>query len=127
MAVALDVTKTRDKAAALKFLRKAMMHYGSPEVVVTDKYPSSRAATTEIGNERRQETGRHRNNRAENSHLPIRRRERAVSRFRRMRSLQKFASPIPPCAITSISEGHPYSRTNFKARQDAALLECGSL
>jgi putative transposase len=86
------VTKTRDKASALKFMRKAMKRYGNPRVVVTDKCPSYRAAMRAIGNEGRQETGRHLNNRAENSHLPFRRRERAMSRFRRVRSLQKFAS-----------------------------------
>ena len=45
-----------------------------------------------IGSEGRQETGLHLNNRAENAHLPFRRRERAMSRVRRMRSLQKFVS-----------------------------------
>lgn len=86
------ITKKRGKAAALKFLRKAMKRYGNPEVVVTDKCPSYHAAMKVIGNERCQETGRHLNNRAGNSHQPFRRRERAMSRFRRMRSLQKFAS-----------------------------------
>ena len=47
---------------------------------------------TELGNEQKQEVGRYANNRAENSHLPFRRRERAMLRFRQMRSLQKFAS-----------------------------------
>ena len=67
------VTKKRDKAAALKFLRKAMKRYGNPEVVVTDKCPSYHAAMKVIGNEGRQETCRHSNNRAENSHQPFRR------------------------------------------------------
>jgi putative transposase len=86
------VTKKRDKAAALKFLKKAMNRYGSPHVVVTDKCRSYGAAMKEIGNLHRRETGLHQNNRAENSHQPFRRRERAMLRFRRMRSLQKFAS-----------------------------------
>ena len=47
---------------------------------------------TELGNTEKQEIGRYANNRAENSHLPFRRRERAMLRFRQMRSLQKFAS-----------------------------------
>jgi len=67
------VTKTRDKASALKFMRKAMRRFGSPQVVVTDKLRSYWAAMDEIGNARRQECGRHLNNRAENSHLPFRR------------------------------------------------------
>ena len=117
------VTKSRDKASALKFLKKAMKRYGSPEVVVTDKCPSYRAAMKAVGNQRRQETGEHLNNRAENSHLPIRRRERAMSRFRRMRSLQKFASTHSSVHNHFNLERHLYSRTNFKARRDAALRE----
>ena len=117
------VTKTRDKAAALKFLRKAMKRYGNPEVIVTDKLRSYGAAMKEIGNEHRHEAGRHLNNRAENSHLPLRRRERAMSRFRRMRSLQKFASIHSSVYNHFNLERHLYSRTNFKARRDAALRE----
>jgi putative transposase len=86
------VTKRRDRKAALKFLRKSMRRFGSPQVVVTDKLRSYGAAMKVIGNAKRQKTGRWLNNRAENSHLPFRRRERAMLRFRRMRSLQKFDS-----------------------------------
>jgi len=86
------VTKTRDKAAALKFIKAAMKRYGSPKVIVTDRLRSYGAAMKEIGNADRQETGRHLNNRAGNSHQPFRRRERAMLRFRRMKTLQKFAS-----------------------------------
>ncbi|WP_055664092.1 IS6 family transposase, partial [Jannaschia seosinensis] len=86
------VTKTRDKKAALKFLRKAMKKHGRADVLVTDKLRSYGAALKDLGMADRQETGRWLNNRAENSHLPFRRRERAMQRFRRMRSLQKFAA-----------------------------------
>ena len=51
------------------------------------------------------ETVRHLNNRAENSHLPFRRRERAMSRFRSMRSLQKFVSIHSSDSIRTSSEG----------------------
>ena len=64
----------------------------SPARIVTDGLRSYRAAMKEIGNADRQEMGRWANNRAENSHLPFRRRERAMLRFRRMKTLQKFAS-----------------------------------
>eukprot|EP00438_Fugacium_kawagutii_P011923 Skav208247 [mRNA] locus=scaffold7600:1722:2503:- [translate_table: standard] len=74
------VTKTRNKASALKFLKKAMKRFGNPQEVVTDRLRSYRAAMRELGNEQRQITGRHENNRAENSHLPFRRRERAMAR-----------------------------------------------
>ena len=86
------VTKERDKAAALKFIKKAMKRHGRPQVIVTDGLRSYGAAMKEIGNAERQETGRRLNNRAENSHLSFRRRERAMNRFRRMKTLQKFAS-----------------------------------
>lgn len=56
----------------------------SPEIIVTDRLRSYRSAMCEIGNAARQETGRWLNNRAKNSHLPLRRRERAMLRFRQM-------------------------------------------
>ena len=86
------VTTRRDRNAALKILRKSMKRYGRPHVIVTDLLRSYGAAMKVIGNADRQETGRWLNNRAENSHLPFQRRERAVLRFRRTRSLQEFVS-----------------------------------
>ncbi|MEM7005409.1 MAG: IS6 family transposase [Pseudomonadota bacterium] len=117
------VTKTRDKAAALKFLRKAMKRYGSPKTIVTDRLLSYGAAMKEIGIIERQEVGRHLNNRAENSHLPFRRRERAMLRFRRIRSLQKFASMHSSLHNHFNLERHINSRTTFKLKRDAALQE----
>jgi putative transposase len=87
------VTKTRDKKAALKFLRKSLKRHGRPEEIVTDRLRSYGAALRELGVGDRQETGRWANNRAENPHQPFRRRERAMLRFQRVRTLQKFASP----------------------------------
>ena len=86
------VTKKRDRKAARTFLRKAMKNYRRPELIVTDRLRSYRAAMKDVGNEPRQETGRWLNNRAENSHQPFRRRERAMMKFRSLKSLQKFAS-----------------------------------
>ena len=86
------VTKRRDRKAALKFLRKTMKRHGNPHSLVTDKLRSYGAAMKVVGNADKQETGRWLNNRAENSHQPFRRRERAMIRFRRMRTLQKFVA-----------------------------------
>ena len=83
------VTKRRNKAAALKFLKKLMKRHGKAETVVTDRFASYRAALRELGAFKKQQTGRWLNNRVENSHLPFRRRERAMLRFRQMRCLQK--------------------------------------
>ena len=66
------VTKRRNKHAALKFLRKLMKRYGHAEEIVTDRFPSYRAALRDLGAESQQVTGRWLNNRVENSHLPFR-------------------------------------------------------
>jgi putative transposase len=117
------VTKTRDKKAALKFLKKTMKRYGRPHVFVTDKLRSYGAALRQVGAADRQDTGRWRNNRAENSHLPFRRRERAMQRFRRMRSLQMFASVHASVFNHFNSERSLSSRSNFKKNRAAALAE----
>ena len=117
------VTKKRDKAAALKFLRKAMKRYGAPRKIVTDRLPYYGAAMKEIGNIDRQEVGRHLNNRVENSHLPLRRRERAMLRFRRMRSLQKFASMHSSVHNHFNHQRNIENRERFKSLRDAALLQ----
>src|SRR5688572_2319386 len=86
------VSKTRDKAAALKFMKKLMKRHGCARTVTTDGQRSYKAAMTELNIAERQEIDRWANNRAENSHQPFRRRERAMLRFRRMKTLQQFAS-----------------------------------
>ncbi|WP_420328316.1 IS6 family transposase [Mameliella sp.] len=121
------VTKKRDKKAALKFLKKAMRKHGRSDALVTDKLRSYGAALKEIGAEDRQETGRWLNNRAENSHLPFRRRERAMLRFRRMRSLQKFASVHASVYNHFNQERGLSSRDTFKANRAAALSEWRAL
>ena len=117
------VTKKRDRKAALGFLRRAMKRYGRPEVIVTDRLRSYRAAMREIGNEARQETGRWLNNRAENSHQPFRRRERAMAKFRSPATLQKFAAVHASVHNHFNQERHLYSRKNFKLNRSAALAE----
>ncbi|MBI1236222.1 MAG: IS6 family transposase [Alphaproteobacteria bacterium] len=117
------VTKRRDRHAALKFLRKAMKRYGNPEVIVTDRLRSYRAAMKVIGNEDKQDVGRWLNNRAENSHLPFRRRERAMLRFRRMRSLQKFVAVHSSVHNHFNLERHINDRNSFKENRQNALAE----
>jgi len=118
-----DVTKTRDKSAALRFLKKAMKRYGAPRVVVTDRLRSYGAAMKDIGNVDRQQVGRHLNNRDENSHLPFRRRERAMLRFRRTSNLQKFASTHASFYNHSNLDRHLNPRSKFKQKRDAAPEE----
>ncbi len=117
------VTKKRDRKAALNFLRNAMKRYGRPEAIVTDKLRPYHAAMKVIGNAERQETGRWLNNRAENSHQPLRRRERAMAKFRRATSLQKFASIHASVHNLFDQERHLYNRENFQLNRSAALAE----
>ena len=87
------VQPRRDKAAALRLLRKLLRRQGFvPTVVVTDKLRSYGAALREIGFSRRHEQGLRANNRAENSHQPIRRRERKMQGFKSVGSAQRFLS-----------------------------------
>ncbi|MEW9855749.1 IS6 family transposase [Novosphingobium sp. M1R2S20] len=80
------VTKTRDKQAALTFMKKAMKGHGPPEAITTDGLRSYGVAMTELGDREAQEVGRWADNRVENSHVPFRRRVRATLRFRQMKS-----------------------------------------
>lgn len=93
------------------------------EEVVTDRLRSYGAAMREIGNEGRQVTGRHENNRVENSQLPFRRRERAMARFRRMRSLQKFAAAHASVHNHFNHDRSLERRSRLTALRNAALAE----
>jgi putative transposase len=116
-------TKTRDKKAALKFLKKSLKRHGRAAEIVTDRLRSYGAALRELGINDRQETGRWAKNRAENSHLPFRRRERAMLRFRRMRTLQKFASVHASVHNHFPTERHLQNRNIYKLTRAAALAE----
>jgi putative transposase len=121
------VTRKRDKSAALRFMKKTLKRHGKAEQIVTDGLRSYPAAMKELGNADRREMGRHLNNRAENSHLPFRRRERAMQRFRRMKSLQKFVSVHASLHNHFNSERHLVDRQTYKTRRSAALVEWQSL
>jgi putative transposase len=121
------VTKTRDKAPALAFMEKALKRHGSPEAITTDGLGSYKAAMKELGNTEKQEIGRWANNRAENSHLPIRQRERAMLRFRRMKPLQRFASVHASPHNHFQLERHLVSRETYKQRRSAAWSDWQNL
>ena len=91
--------------------------------MTTHALRSYKAAMDELGNAQKQEIGRWANNRVENSHLPFRRRERAMLRFRRMACLQKFASVHANVHNHFNSERHLVDRATFKLRRSAALAE----
>ena len=118
------VTETRDKTAALKFIKKALKRHGRPRAVVTDGLRSYGAALKDLGAQSLQApVGRWNNNRAENSHLPFRRRERAMARFRRMKTLQKFSSVHASVHNHFSQERHLVSREIYRQRRSAALAQ----
>lgn len=117
------MTTTRDRAAALKVMKKLMKRHGCAKVVTTDGLRSYKAAMKDLNIAERQEIGRWSNNRVENSHQPFRRRERAIPRFRRMKTLQQFASVHASFHNHFNQERHLVSRAEFKTRRSAALAE----
>jgi transposase-like protein len=113
----LLVKRRRGKAAAVKLMRKLMKKQGfAPDVLVTDKLRSYGAAKAELKLTARHEQGRRRNNRAENSHLPVRRRERKMQRFKSPGSAQRASClSTEPSTITST-----FSATSYPAARCAS-------
>ncbi len=116
-------TKRRDREAALEFLKRVMKRHGRPATIVTDRLQSYRAEMKVIGNEGRQEIKRWLNNRAENSHQPFRRRERAMARFRGFKTLQKFASIHASIHNHFNHQRHLNRRDIFKQARADAMAE----
>ncbi len=121
------VTKKRDKSAALHFLKKSLKHHSKAKTIVTDGLKSYPAAMRDLGNLECQEMGIWQNNRVENSHLPFRRRERAMLNFRQLRSLQKFASVHASVHNRFNAERHLTDRQTYKTSRSAALVEWQNL
>ena len=98
------VQSKRDKHAALKLMRKLLKKYAFvPERLVTDDLRSYSAAARDLGIEHLHERGRWKNNRAENSHQPTRRRERKMQRFKSPAPPRNSSQPTPPSTTLSMS------------------------
>ena len=105
-----------------------MKKYGAPRSIVTDGLRAYSAAISEIGvAAERHEVGGRLNNRAENSHQPFRRRERAMERFRSTKTLQKFSSVHAQVHNQFNQERHLVTRQVYKQRRSAALAEWRTL
>ena len=115
------VTKTRDKMAALQFLKKTLRPHGRSDQIVTGRIRPYGAALRDLDIGDQQEIGPWANNRAENSHQPFRMRERAMLRFRRMRRVQKFASVYASVQNPFNQKRSLSSRAVFKLNRAAAL------
>lgn len=119
------VQKRRNKAAALKLLRKLLKNQGHPpDAIVTDGLASYRAALRELGCLKRHKPGRLRdNNRVENSHLPVRRRERKMQRFKSQGQAQRFVSTHSAIYNTFNIHRHLVSRKTMRHFRSAAMAE----
>ncbi len=119
------VQKRRNKAAALKLLRKLLKNQGfAPEEIVTDGLASYGAALRELGCSKRHKPGRLRdNNRVENSHLPVRRRERKMQRFKSQGQAQRFVSTHSAIYNTFAIQRHLISRNTMRRFRTFAMKE----
>jgi transposase-like protein len=115
------VQSRRNKHAALKLMRKLLKEYGFvPDKLVTDNLRSYGAAAHDLGISNRHERGRWRNNRAENSHQPTRRRERKMQGFKSARSAQRFLSVHAAVHNTfNVQRHHTSARTHRAFRASA--------
>lgn len=119
------VQKRRNKAAALKLLRKLLKNQGfMPDEIVTDGLASYRAAMKVMDCKDRHKPGRLRdNNQVENSHLPVRRRVRKMQRFKSRGQAQRFVSTHSAIYNTVAIQPHLISRNTMRHVRTAAMAE----
>jgi transposase-like protein len=118
----LLVQRRRDKAAAVKLMRNLLKKQGfAPDVLVTDKLRSYGAAKSEMKLSARHEQGLRKNNRAENSHQPTRRRERKMQRSKSAGSAQRLLSIHSAVHNTFNVQRHLTSRRTLRVLRDEAF------
>jgi len=116
------VQRRRDRAAAGKLMRKLLKKQSfAPSVITTDKLRSYGAAFTDLGLSAHHEQGLRKNNRAEVSHQPNRRRERKMQRFKSHGSAQRFLSMNSAVYNIFNSQRHLISRLTLRTRRAEAM------
>src|SRR6266480_3884955 len=109
------VQSRRDSRAALRLMRKLLRKQGFvPKLLVTDKLSSYGSAFRQLQLTCPHEQGLRKNNRAENSHQIVRRRERKMQRFKSARSAQRFLSMHAAVHNTFNLQRHLVSRSTLR-------------
>jgi transposase-like protein len=120
----LLIQPRRDKRAAMRLMRKLLKKQGfAPKRAVTDKLPSYAAAFRKLRLTRRHEQGLRMNNRAENSHQVVRRRERKMQRFKSAGFAQRFLSIHAAVHNTYNFQRHLISRSTLRTFRAEAKVE----
>jgi putative transposase len=115
------VQRRRDKRAALRLMRKLLKKQGfAPKLLVTDKLRSYGSAFRHLGLTCPHQQGLRSNNRAENSHQVVRRRERKMQRFKSARSAQRFLSLHAAVYNNFNVQRHLVSRTTLRNLRNEA-------
>jgi transposase-like protein len=118
------VQRRPDKRAALPLMRKLLKKQGfTPKLLTTDKLGSYGAAVRHLRLTCRHEQGLWKNNRAENSHQVVRRRERKMQRFKPARSAQCFLSVHAAVHNTLNLQRHLVSRATLRTFRAAAAVQ----
>ena len=118
------VQSRRNKKAAMRLLRKLLKNSGAiPSRITTDRLGSYSAALKDLNMQSIHDVGGRKNNRAENSHLPIRRRERKAQRFKSIGSAQKQLSSYGQIYNLFNLQRHLISRTTLKLFRTEARRE----
>src|SRR4029078_7581140 len=116
------VQSRREKRAAMRLMRKLLRKQGfAPKLAVTDKLRSYGAAFRAIRLTCRHEQGLRMNNRAENSHQVVRRRDRKMQRFKSAGSAQRFLSVHAPVHNTFSLQRHLISRSTLRTFRAEAI------
>lgn len=109
------IQSKRNAKAAAKLMRKLLKGQGFvPSRIVTDKLRSYQAAFRRLGLTAKHDQGLRANNRVENSHQPVRRRERKMQRFKSPGATQRFLSVHAATYNTFYHQRHLLSRPTFK-------------
>jgi transposase-like protein len=118
------VQRRRDKRAALRLMRKLVKKQGfTPKLLTTDKLGSYGAAFRHLHLTCPHEQGLRKNNRAENSHQAVRRRERKMQRFKSARSAQRFLSIRAAVHNTFNLQRHLIFRSTLRAFRVGAAAQ----